>query len=104
MQPKKLLKALVFCTMLLCFHNSFSQNKEITGRVTDPRDGSGIGGVSVAAKGSSAGTSTNADGYYHLSVPSTVTTLVFSSVGFTSQEITIEGRSAINVGLAINNT
>lgn len=103
MHPKKLLRALALCSMLLIFQSTYSQNKEITGRVTDPRDGTGIAGVSVVAKGGSTGTQTGIDGAYRLSVDPSVTTLIFSAVGFVTQEVTIDGRSAIEVSLAINN-
>ena len=89
--------------MLLIFQTSYSQNKEITGKVTDPRDGTGIAGVSVVAKGGSTGTQTGPDGARRLSVDPSVTTLIFSAVGFVTQEITIDGRSSVEVSLAINN-
>src|SRR5688572_29627654 len=103
MHPKKLLRALAFCSMLLIFHNAYSQNKEITGRVTDPKDGTPVPGVSVVAKGGSTGTQTGPDGAYRLSVEPSVTTLIFSSVGFVTQEIIIDGRSSIDVSLAGTN-
>jgi iron complex outermembrane receptor protein len=50
------------------------------------------------------GTQTTSDGSYRITVKSSTTVLVFSSVGFTTQEITIGGRSVIDVGLAVNNS
>ncbi|MEO8403212.1 MAG: SusC/RagA family TonB-linked outer membrane protein [Chitinophagaceae bacterium] len=103
MLRKHLLSALLLCSMLIVFQNSYSQNKEITGRVTDSKDGSGLSGATVSAKGSTAGTQTGADGSFRLSVPASATTLVFTSVGFLTQEISIDGKSSISVSLAINN-
>ena len=49
---------------------SFAQDRVITGKVTDSKDGSAVRGASVVAKGSNAGTQTNADGLFKLSVSS----------------------------------
>ncbi|MEO5563111.1 MAG: SusC/RagA family TonB-linked outer membrane protein [Chitinophagaceae bacterium] len=103
MLRKILLKALFVCTMLFLFQSAYSQDKVVSGKVSDPKDGSPIAGVSVSAKGGNTGTQTGTDGTYKLSVPASVTTLVFSSVGFVSQEVLIDGRSSVNVSLAINN-
>jgi iron complex outermembrane receptor protein len=71
----------------------FAQQKVITGKVTD-KDGVGIAGVSVIAKGSTAGTQTSADGSYSLSVAQNVTTLIISSVGYLRKEVAISGTTA----------
>ena len=53
-----------------------AQNKTITGKVTDSKDGSALVGASVVVKGSKAGTQTGADGTFKISVPSSTTTIV----------------------------
>ena len=58
----------------------------VTGKVTDSKDGSPVQGVTVAVKGTQVGTQTGADGSYRLTAPAGAT-LVFSSVGFTTQEV-----------------
>src|SRR5690606_14037576 len=65
---------------------SFFQQKELTGRVTDV-DGKGIEGVSVKVKGSAAGTSTDSSGQYSLTASNNDKTLVFSNIGYLSQEV-----------------
>ena len=72
---------------------------KVTGKVTGP-DGLGIPAVTVRIKGSNAATATANDGSYSISVPDGAT-LVFSSVGYISQEVKIGGRSEINVTLQI---
>ncbi len=99
MTCKKLLKAFVLCTVLFFSHASFSQNKVITGKVTDTRDGSGLSGVSVTPKGSSSGTVTSIDGSFQVTVAGNTNTLSFSSVGYESREVDISGRSSINVAM-----
>lgn len=95
-------RAFVLLTMLLLSQLSHSQDKVITGKVTDSKDGSGISGVNVTAKGTTTGTQTGTDGTFSISVASSVTTLVFSSVGFNTQEVAIAGRSAVAVALELN--
>ncbi|WP_089333506.1 SusC/RagA family TonB-linked outer membrane protein [Hymenobacter mucosus] len=70
----------------------------VSGRVTDEK-GDGLPGVSVVVKGTSIGTSTDDQGRYTLVVPESNTngTLVFSFIGFTSQETSINGRTAISM-------
>jgi iron complex outermembrane receptor protein len=101
---KNLLKATVLFTLLLITQLSNAQDKIITGKVTDSRNASGIAGVTVTPKGGTNGTQTGSDGSYRISVNSSITVLVFSSVGFTTQEVVINGRSSIDVSLAINNS
>ena len=81
---------------LLCVlftQTAFSQNKTITGKVSDDK-GAPIQGATVTVKGSKGGVTTAADGSYHLSVSPTAKTLVISSVGFTQQEVEI-GRAHV---------
>jgi TonB-linked SusC/RagA family outer membrane protein len=68
----------------------------VSGRVTQA-NGEGLPGVTVLVKGTTIGTSTAADGSFSLSAPDN-SVLVFSSVGFVRQEVTVTGASA---GLAI---
>ena len=88
---------------LLCILLSFSvlvaqaQDKTVTGKVTDSKDGSPVVGASVQPKGSRTGTSTKSDGTFSISVNQNVTTLVISSVGYEKQEISIAGKSAIEI-------
>ncbi len=103
MSRHKLQKALVFLPMLFLSLVGFSQDRVITGRVTDPRDGNSLPGVSVTAKGTNTGTQTDANGAYRISVGPQVTTLVFSSVGFVIQEIDITGKTSVDVSLEVNN-
>lgn len=68
----------------------------ISGTVTD-ENGSPFPGVNVVVKGTSTGTTTNADGQFQLDVSDAASTLVFSFVGYATQEISIAGRTTIDV-------
>jgi TonB-linked SusC/RagA family outer membrane protein len=74
-----------------------AQQSTVTGTVTSSEDGSGLPGVNVMIKDSSIGTVTDLDGRYSLRVPTPDDILVFSSVGFLTQEIAVNGRSVINI-------
>jgi TonB-dependent starch-binding outer membrane protein SusC len=96
---KPLLGALLFMAM------SFSvkaQTKEVTGKVTDP-DGKPASGVSVTVKGGRTGTQTSADGSFKLNIPASASTLVFSGVGFETEEVNVSGTSVANVTLKRSN-
>ena len=72
----------------------------ITGRITDEK-GTGIPGVTVLVKGTSNGTQTDADGRYSIAAPADAT-LVFSFVGYTSQEAAVGGRTSIDSQLKVS--
>lgn len=78
---------------------SFAQST-IRGTVKDLENNSALPGVNVLVKGSTTGTVTDVDGNYNLTVPSGATTLVFSSVGYETTEVEINGRSTINIDLS----
>ncbi|MGV3684664.1 MAG: TonB-dependent receptor [Daejeonella sp.] len=71
---------------------------EIRGKVTDSK-GVPMPGVSVRLKGTSTGTTTDTDGNYILNIPETGT-LIFSFIGFETQEIALNGRTSLNVSLS----
>lgn len=76
---------------------SISQDtREISGKVTD-EDGQPIPGVTVKVKDSTIGTITDIDGKYQLSLPSGTDILVFSFVGMKTQEVSVAGRTSIDV-------
>ncbi|RFS23279.1 TonB-dependent receptor [Chitinophaga silvatica] len=82
---------------------SFAQVGQLTGKVTDAKDGTPLPGVTVKVKNSNIGTITDATGTYHLSVPSSAVFLTFSFVGFADHEIAIAGHSTINIALQSGN-
>ncbi|MGK0138282.1 MAG: TonB-linked SusC/RagA family outer membrane protein [Algoriphagus sp.] len=82
---------------------SFAQegSRMVSGIVTDDT-GDEIVGASVTIKGTYTGTSSDAEGKYSLTVPSAQSVLVFTFVGFSSQEILVGNQSLINVILALD--
>lgn len=94
------MKMLAVClSVLLVSPSMFSQNMvRVTGTVLDPNN-SPLIGIGVQEQGTMNGTITDESGRYSLSVKQGAT-LVFSSIGFTTQVISTGGRSVINVTMA----
>jgi TonB-linked SusC/RagA family outer membrane protein len=84
--------------LLLGSTMAFGQTK-ITGKVNDSQGSTSIPGVNIVLKGTSTGTTTDTEGSYSISVPDNNAVLVFSFTGYTSQEITVNGKSTIDVSL-----
>lgn len=94
------MKKLLFFTFLLLFGwTAQAQDRVVTGKVTSSDDGSPIPGVSIVVKGTTKGTTSDANGNYRLSISDNATALVFSSVGLSRLEETINGRTVIDVVL-----
>ncbi|MFN8342607.1 MAG: SusC/RagA family TonB-linked outer membrane protein [Cyclobacteriaceae bacterium] len=91
----RLLPVLLLCGSL----TAFSQERAVSGRVTASDDNSALPGVNILEKGTSNGTVTDSDGNFRISVGSNAT-LIFSFVGYTTQEVAVGAQSTINVALA----
>ena len=81
-----------------CFMAAWSQTKTITGRVAKANTSEGIPGVSVIVKGSKTATSTDNNGNFTMAVPVNAI-LVFTSVGYKLQEVSIANKSSIDVSM-----
>lgn len=91
-------KALLTAVLCMAHMLSFAQST-ITGVVTSLEDGEALPGVTIVVKGTTNGTVTSVDGSYTIAAPEGGT-LVFSYVGYTTQEVETNNRSVINVQLA----
>jgi TonB-linked SusC/RagA family outer membrane protein len=94
-------KSLLFFLCLFSLSYAFAQDITVRGKVTDAQNSETLIGVSILVKGTTIGTQTDMNGDYSISAP-TGGTLVFSYLGFISQEIAINGRTTINVPLAVS--
>lgn len=95
-------KALVLTAGFLAITLSLSgQKKMVSGTVKDQETGEALPGVSVMVKGTGNGTITDIDGKYAVSVnPSDV--LLFSFIGFATQEIPVGEKKSIDIGLEVD--
>jgi iron complex outermembrane receptor protein len=85
--------------MLLCgAFSAFAQEHAVSGKVTSSDDGSGLPGVNILEKGTGNGTVSDSDGNFKITVGSNAT-LVFSFVGYASQEVAVGQQTTINVSL-----
>ncbi len=74
----------------------------VRGTVQD-ENGSGLPGVSVVVKGTTRGTTTNGEGAFELDIPEANPTLVFSFVGYSTQEIQVGNQTQIDVKMSVDN-
>jgi TonB-linked SusC/RagA family outer membrane protein len=93
------MKNLLVILLFLASTSVFAQRITITGTVTD-EDRAPLPGATVQVKGAVQGTTTNADGKYSVDVNSTNDILVFSFVGFITQEIPVQNQTVINATLS----
>ena len=78
---------------------TLSAQQIITGKVQSDDSSSGLPGVNVTVKNSNSGTMTDFEGSYSIEIPSDNAILVFSYIGFKTQEVTVGNNSEINVTL-----
>lgn len=90
----------LICLLVSGFGKVLAQDRTITGKIVAKTDGGPVPGVNVVVKGSSKGAVSNADGEYSISIPAAAKALVFSFIGYTTQEIAIPATSVLNVQMA----
>ena len=90
-------------TIALCLFISigatWAQTQKVSGTVTEATTGDPVPGVTVMIEGTLTGTNTDLNGNYTISVPANGV-LVFTSVGFASQKVSVNGKNVINVVLS----
>ena len=92
---------LVVLFMFFC-STAYTQNRVVKGKVTDAESNEGLPGVNVLIKGTTVGVITDANGNYSINVNSDEDILVFSFVGYSTQEITVSAQSIIDVILGFD--
>ncbi|MCX2478560.1 TonB-dependent receptor [Pedobacter sp. MC2016-15] len=92
---KRLLQCLFILALFAPAANA--QERTITGTVTSKDDNGPIPGVTIRFKGAAGGTQTGSNGKFSVKVPSTVSVLEFSSIGYIEQSRTISSSNIINV-------
>ncbi|HZY79387.1 MAG TPA: SusC/RagA family TonB-linked outer membrane protein [Cyclobacteriaceae bacterium] len=90
---------LFFFALMFSLGAALAQDRVISGKIVSREDGSGLPGVNVLVKGSTQGTVTDADGNFRITVPTNESTLVFSFIGYQTQEIAVGDRSVIDLQL-----
>ncbi len=96
---KKTFAVLIFGLFVFSSTSILAQDKSISGVVTDGDLGDPLPGVTVLVKGTTTGAATDFDGNYSLTVPNGSDVLVFSYVGYVTQEINVGNKKTIDVVL-----
>ncbi len=91
-----ILKRLMLLCAFVAFANFSYAQRDLTGRVTDSEDGNPIPGVNVAVKGTTMGTITDLDGKFNLQISDNAI-IVFSNVGYVTQEIPVGTSTSLTV-------
>jgi len=91
---------LLILFLMGCLFAAQAQNQLISGTVTDAATKQALPGVTVIIKGTSTGTATDPKGKYTLTVSTSEQTLVFSYIGYTTQEVKIGKKTRIDVAMA----
>jgi len=105
--PVKIVVLLLFCSLAVPAYSLAAdtpipddqQITRVTGTVTDAANGEAMPGVNIQVKGTSQGAITDIDGKYTLTNVDRAATLVFSFIGYVSQEIAVNNRTTVDVVL-----
>lgn len=99
-------KIALFLSILILSASRFADVQEIkiSGTILGADDGLPIAGVNIIEKGTSRGAISNINGKYEISVKGEASVLVFSFVGFVTEEIRVGAKKAIDVTLQVDNT
>ena len=94
------MKKLLLANLLLFFTMyATAQDRNIRGRIME-ENGQALTGATVYAKGTQNGTISNSEGYYQLNIQGNETVIVFSFIGFATQELTlVDGQNVFNIDL-----
>jgi TonB-dependent starch-binding outer membrane protein SusC len=95
------LLAVIMLFLTVSAQVALAQDNSVTGKVSDGK-GSPLPGVSIAVKGTTRGTNSDAEGNYKVQAPASAV-LVYSYVGFEVQEIAVGNKTTINVTLVEDN-
>jgi TonB-linked SusC/RagA family outer membrane protein len=96
---RKIITSAFSVMVMLCFAlPAFSQNIRVKGRVTN-ESGQPVARATIAVKGSTGGATADDNGNYEVTAPSNGT-LIISAINFTTQEVKINNRQAVDVRMA----
>lgn len=89
---------LAVCMLVACITQTFAQTRQVSGKVTDAKDGAPLIGVTIKEKGGNAAAVTDNEGSYVIKVSNGAKFLIFSYVGYQDNEVAISG-TTVNVSL-----
>ncbi len=86
----------IFIVFSFCYARA--QDKVVTGTILDDK-GNALSGATIKVKGFEKGVNSDASGKFSLTVPASSKVLVISYIGYTTQEISVAGKTDIQVNL-----
>ncbi len=86
--------------MLVAFGAAMAQERAVSGKIISGEDKTGLPGVNILVKGTTNGAISDADGNFKINVGANDDVIIFSFVGFISQEISLSGRTTLDIALA----
>lgn len=95
---KKLLSSLFILLLLATY--AMAQERTVTGTVKGKEDGLPLPGVSVRVKGTTTGTQTGANGQFSIKVNGNSASLIFTYIGYKTEEIAVGARNVVNISLS----
>lgn len=84
--------------------NEFLQQRQIRGKVIDSGTNEPLIGATIQVKGTTIGALTDTDGTYTINIPNESATLVFSFIGYATQEVPVGGKIVVNATLSAQTT
>ena len=92
--------SLTFVLVALMVTSAFASAFKVSGTVVSATDNQPLPGVSIQEKGGKAGTTTGPRSEFSLNVSSANATLIFSFIGFETEEVAVDGNAVINISLS----
>lgn len=94
-------KTLLICLLvnIIFLGSVYAQQRTVSGTIISSDDKQPLPGVSVRLKGSNEGTQSETDGKYSIKISGSNPTLVFTYIGYATQEISVNQRRSFNVSL-----
>lgn len=103
MRKKIIIHSLFFAVCLLLFSTISFAQRTITGKVTDGTK-QAVAGATVAVKGTTSATQTDAEGNFSVNVPNDRSTLIITNVGFEAAEVAANAKGPVNISLKATNS
>src|ERR1035437_6364203 len=104
MNLKHLFQLGFFASCLLVLGPGLAQNKTVSGKVSDNKNGTPLAGATVQVKGTNTLTTTSNNGTFIISVPELKNILQFSNVEYENLEVDITKKTTVNVQLQSSST
>src|SRR5918993_4361408 len=94
----KKVRLLLLTGFLLSMQFLYAQTRTVTGKITES-NGAPLPGATITATGTNISVISSANGNFSITVPSSVSSLTITSVGFTTRNISLGGSTTVNVAM-----